>query len=97
MRQLARILAAGLLALAIGCSDPPEVLQGKVVSYDTTKRVVVLEDEVAPHMQRQIDIASAEISGQPAAGHVLRVAYRQRDGRLVGGRVQNLSTQKKQK
>ena len=97
MRHLARMLAVGLLGLTLGCSDPARVMQGKVVSYDSTKKVVVLEDEVAPHLQRTLDLASAEVGAQPATGHLLRVAYHDRGGQLVAGRVMNLTVQKTKK
>jgi hypothetical protein len=91
------LLAVGFLGLTAACSDPPMVVQGKVVSYDSQAKVVVLEDEAAPHLQRTLDLASAELGGQPAAGHLLRVAYHDRDGRMVAGRVMNLTTQKSKK
>jgi hypothetical protein len=97
MRHLVRIATVGILGLALGCSDPPRVVQGKVVSYDATKKVLVLEDENAPHLQRSLDLASAEVGAQPAPGHLVRAAYHDRDGRMVAGRVMNLTAQKKQK
>ena len=97
MRHLARLLAVGLLGLTFGCSDPPRVVQGKVVSYDAAKKVVVVEDERAPYLRVTLDLASAEVGGQPAAGHLLRVAYHDRGGQLLAGRVMNLTTQKTKK
>jgi hypothetical protein len=97
MRHLARMLAAGFIGLTVGCSDPPKVMQGTVVSYDAATKVLVLEDEAAPHLRRTLDLASAEVGAQPAAGHLVRAAYRDRDGRMVAGRVMNLTAQKKLK
>jgi hypothetical protein len=94
MRKLAKLVAAGLLTAMVSCSDPPSVLQGKVVSYDAAKRVLVLEDELAPHPQRSLDAASAQLGGTPASGNVVRVSYHEREGHLVAKRVMNLTTQK---
>ena len=101
MRDIIKVIAVGaLLGVApggalMGCSNPPQVLQGKVVSYDSDQQALVLEDETPPHLQRSLDLKSAEVSGTPAPGNVVRVAYRDQGGNLVAGRVMNLSTQKK--
>lgn len=95
MKSLIKILATGAAAALVGCSNPPSVLQGKVVSFDATKKTLVVEDELPPKLQRSLDLGSAEVSGAPAPGNVVRVAYRDQGGTLVAGRVMNLSTQKK--
>lgn len=95
MRNLIRTMAVAALVPLLSCSNPPSVLQGKVVSYDTANKVLVVEDEAAPHPQRSLDLKSAEVGGAPAPGNVVRIAYREQGGNLVAGRVMNLTTQKK--
>ena len=95
MKNIIKILATGAAFTVLGCSNPPNVLQGKVVSFDATKKTLVVEDELPPKLQRSLDLNSAEVAGSPAPGNVVRVAYRDQGGNLVAGRVMNLSTQKK--
>lgn len=95
MKTVIKILAIAALAPLVGCSNPPQVMQGKVVSYDGAKKTLVVEDEQPPKLQRSLDLTSAEVGGAPAPGNVLRVAYRDQGGTLVAARVMNLSTQKK--
>ncbi len=95
MKTVIKILAIAALAPLVGCSNPPQVMQGKVVSYDGTKKTLVVEDEQPPKLQRSVDLKSAEVGGAPAAGNVVRIAYRDQGGNLVAGRVMNLTTQKK--
>ena len=95
MKTVIKILAIAALAPLVGCSNPPQVMQGKVVSYDGAKKTLVVEDEQPPKLQRSIDLKSAEVGGAPVPGNVVRVAYRDEGGTLVAGRVMNLTTQKK--
>jgi hypothetical protein len=95
MRNVTKMMGLGAVIALVGCSNPPNVLQGKVVSYDGEKKVLVVEDEALPHPQVTLDLKSAEVGGNPAPGNIVRVAYRDRGGNLVAGRVMNLTTQKK--
>ena len=95
MKNIIKILATVAVFAGIGCSNPPSVLQGKVVSFDAAQKKLVVEDELPPKLQRSLDVKSAEIGGQPAPGNVVRIAYRDEAGTLVAARVMNLSTQKK--
>ncbi len=95
MRNLIKVMAVAALLPFVGCSNPPQVMQGKVVSYDSGKKALVLEDEQPPKLQRSLDLKSAEVGGAPAPGNVLRVAYRDQGGTLIASRVMNLSAQKK--
>jgi hypothetical protein len=95
MRDLIKILGLGVVVALVGCSNPPSVLQGKVVSYDTSNKVLVVQVDAAPHQQVTLDLKSAEVGSAPAAGNVVRIAYRDQGGNLVAGRVMNLTTQKK--
>ena len=95
MKTVIKILAIAALAPLVGCSNPPQDMQGKGVSYDGAKKTLVGEDEQPPKLQRSIDLKSAEVGGAPVPGNVVRVAYRDEGGTLVAGRVMNLTTQKK--
>jgi hypothetical protein len=89
-----KVLALGAAVALMSCSDPPQVMQGKVVSYDSSSKLLVLEDEMPPHLQRSLDLTSADVGGAPAPGNVVRVAYRDRGGKLVAGRVMTLAQKK---
>ncbi len=65
------------------------------MSYDASQKVLVIQDDAAPHPQITLDLKSAEVGGAPAAGNVVRIAYRDQGGTLVAGRVMNLTAQKK--
>ena len=96
MRNLTGILGIVLLIASLGCVKGQKVTQGKVVSFDPEKKVLVVEDEKEPNPKLALDTASAEIgSPKPAPGALVRVAYQERDGRLVAGRVMNVGGQKK--
>ncbi len=95
MRKPIMFVAVGLLTASMSCYDQQRVLQGKVVSYDAARRVLVLEDELPPHQKWALDTTSAELGSEPAAGGLVRVAYHHREGRLVAGRVMSLSSRKK--
>jgi hypothetical protein len=101
MKSLIRCVAAAALlgvvpgSTLLGCSDPPSVTQGKVVSYDPAGRTLLIEEDTPPHQQRALDLTSAEVGIPPAPGNEVRVAYRDRGGSLVAARVMNLTAQKK--
>jgi hypothetical protein len=96
MRNLTGILGVVLLTASLGCVKGQKVTQGKVVSFDQEKKMLVVEDEQAPNPKLALDTASAEIgSPKPAPGAVVRVAYQEHDGHLVAGRVMNVGGQKK--
>ncbi len=96
MRNLTSLVCVALLAVSMGCIKGQKVAQGKVVSYDVDKKVLVLEDDKAPSSTLALDVASAEVaSPKPAPGGVVRVAYHDQGGTLVAGRVMTVGGQKK--
>ena len=93
MGKLARFVAVGLLVGPMGCSDAPKVVQGRVVSYDAQTKVLVLEDELSPHRELAFDAAAAQLGASPAPGHLVRIAYHDREGRSVAHRVMTVARQ----
>jgi len=81
------------LALAAGCGDPPKVLQGAVSAYDAAAKTLTVKDEQTPNAEVVFSIADAEIGAEPQAGDVVRLAYRDKDGRMAASRVMNLTRQ----
>ncbi len=96
MRNLTVIMGIVLLTASFACVKGQKVAQGKVVSFDPEKKVLVVEDEQAPNPKLALDIASAEIgSPKPTRGALVRVAYQDHAGHLVAGRVMNVAGEKK--
>jgi len=85
---LCAIAAAGMLLTAC---HPPEVVQGTVVRVDEAGQVLVLRDELPPNDEREYSIADAALNVPPAAGDVVRIAYRELGDRRVATRVMNVS------
>jgi hypothetical protein len=88
------VIAVSLVASWIGCGKGPEVLQGRVVSYDPSSQDLVVKDERPPQREVRLSLEGAEIGAEPKPDDVVRVAYREADGGLVAGRVMNLTRQK---
>jgi hypothetical protein len=86
---LGLLVGGGLL----GCSDPPLVLQGTVQRFDAATHRLVVRDELPPNAEKELATDQAEIGAEPAVGDLVRVAYRERDGRAVAGRIMNLTRQ----
>jgi hypothetical protein len=93
MRIATPFLLLLLVAVAGACAEPPNVVQGVVVSYDKESRIVVLDDEARPGQTMELSLAGAEIGAEPAVGDTLRVAYRDVDGKHRATRVMNISRQ----
>ena len=96
MRQIQ--IAAGLIffalsLLAVACGRAPTVVQGTVVRYDASEKVLLLRDERAPQATMEISIAGAEVGADPIPGDTVRVAYRLAGDRPVATRVMNLTRQ----
>jgi hypothetical protein len=87
------LLLSGSLFLLTACGSAPSVVQGTVVRYDASAKVVVVKDETPPHSTMEISIAGAEVGADPVPGDTVRVAYRIVDNRPVGTRVMNISRQ----
>ncbi len=78
--------------LPLACSQAPDVVQGTVVSYDPTTKLLVLRDEAKPQVL-QLSLAGAEVGAEPTTGDMVRIAYHERDGGRVATRVMNVSRQ----
>lgn len=94
MRTRSPWLIVFLLGVAVAaCPKPPKVVQGTVVSYDGTTTVLVMTDETEPGRQVTLVLEGAEVGAPPVSGDVVRVAYYDRNGKLVASRVMNLTRQ----
>lgn len=82
-----------VLFLIISCGQAPLVVQGTVVEYQAETKLLRLADENPPHNEYQISLADADMGLQPAAGDIVRISYRDKNGILSGIRVMNLSHQ----
>ncbi len=67
--------------------------QGTVVQVDTAARVLVVRDERPRQAEITFSFAGAEVGVVPSAGDVLRLTWKERDGRNVASRVMNLTRQ----
>lgn len=96
MRQMqigAGLVLLGVSLLVVSCGPAPTVVQGTVVRYDATERLLLLRDERAPQATMEISIAGAEVGADPIPGDTVRVAYRLAGNRPVATRVMNLTRQ----
>ncbi|MBI5533791.1 MAG: hypothetical protein HY898_13810 [Deltaproteobacteria bacterium] len=94
MRPTIRLLPVALvLSCACGCGDPPRVIQGNVVSYEPSTKVVVVADEEPPHAQMTMHVEGADIGADPLVKDLVRISYRDRGGKLTALRVMNLTRQ----
>lgn len=90
MRCLLLLLGIPLL---FSCVDAPRVIQGKVTRYEHSSQLLALEDELPPGKELELSLAGAEVGAAPAVGDTVRLAYREREGRLVAVRLANISRQ----
>lgn len=89
-----RMLIAALFAVSVvACFEGPRVTQGTVVRVDAAERVLVVRDEREPHEEIAFSFAGAEVGADPSVGDVVRLAWKERDGRNVASRVMNLTRQ----
>lgn len=79
-------------AIGMGCVEPPTIVQGKVLDYQTEGKDLLVQDEESPQ-KLTISVSGAEIGADPIKGDNVRVAYVQRGGKLVALRVMNISRQ----
>ena len=91
-------IGAGLIFFAfslfvLACRPAPSVVQGTVVRYEASTKVVVIKDERAPQETMELSIADAEVGADPIPGDTVRVAYSIVDNRLVATRVMNITRQ----
>jgi hypothetical protein len=93
MRIGAGLIFFAFFLLAVACGPAPTVVQGTVVRYDATERLLFLRDERPPQATMEISIASAEVGADPIPGDTVRVAYRVAGDRPIATRVMNLTRQ----
>jgi hypothetical protein len=93
LRVAEGLIFSGLLLLALGCGPAPSVVQGTVVRYDASQKLLAVRDELPPQATMEISIAAAEVGADPSPGDTVRVAFRVAGGRSVATRVMNLTRQ----
>jgi hypothetical protein len=86
-------LALVLAFFLVGCFRAPLVVQGTVQSYDADSRSLVVVQDDSLGRTLTISLEGAEIGAEPQPGDTVRVAYHDRDGRLVATRVMNITRQ----
>jgi len=84
---------SSILALALGCVDPPLVVQGPVLAYDEHTNTITICDDLPPNPELILSLEGAEVGKAPSLGDVVRVAYRDKGGVLKALRLQNLTRQ----
>jgi len=95
MKRLGLLCIVLPVALALSaCGVAPKVVQGTVVSYSEETKTLVVKDEVAPHREITLSVATAEIDATPSPDDLVRVAFRDEGGAAVADRVMNLTKQK---
>jgi hypothetical protein len=94
MKRFSLLLLPTVLTLfTASCCQGPEVLQGKVVSYDTETKDLVVRDERPPNRLATLSLNQAEVGSEPQVNDLVRIAYREEGGRQVASRVMNLTRQ----
>lgn len=98
-------MAAVLLVLCLAAPTMADtVAQGKCVSYDQDKKIIVIEDYDTNFSkenkygkptgkQSTYNVANALIGATPTAGDILRIAYEEKGADRVAVRVMNVSKQ----
>lgn len=79
------------LVLVIGCGEAPKVVQGTVIDYKTESMTVLVKDDLQPDKVYAISIQNSEFGLEPVVGDVVRISYRDKDGKLSAIRIMNLS------
>ncbi len=98
-------MAALLLVLCLAAPTMADtVAQGKCVSYDQAKKIIVIEDYdtnftkenkygTPTGKQSTYNAADALIGATPMAGDILRIAYEEKGADRIAVRVMNVSKQ----
>ena len=85
-------LAIGVILLA-SCATPPKVVQGTVVSYDTTSNMMVINDESQPGSTLELSLVGAEVGANSLPGDTVRIAYHEQNGKRTATRVMKIAGQ----
>jgi hypothetical protein len=98
-------MAAVLLVLCLAAPTMADtVAQGKCISYDQDKKIIVIEDYDTNFSkenkygkptgkQSTYNVANALIGATPTAGDILRIAYEEKGADRVAVRIMNVSKQ----
>jgi hypothetical protein len=98
-------MAAVLLVLCLAAPTmAATVAQGKCISYDQDKKIIVIEDYDTNFSkenkygkptgkQSTYNVANALIGATPTAGDILRIAYEEKGADRVAVRIMNVSKQ----
>jgi hypothetical protein len=96
-RMMAKaIVAIMALAAGWGCGQAPLVAQGTVMSYDPGSKIMVIKDEAPPQVELTFsleNLGKSDIGAEPAVGDLVRVAYREQEGKLLATRLMDLTRQ----
>jgi hypothetical protein len=95
MRPLWFVLVGALAALTlVACVEPPKVVQGKVVRCEGgLSGTIIVQDEVAPHVELAVSLQGCEIGAEPQPGDEVRISYLDKEGGARALRVMNLTRQ----
>jgi hypothetical protein len=98
-------MAAVLVVLCLAAPTMADtVAQGKCVSYDQDKKIIVIEDYdtnftkenkygTPTGKQSTYNVADALIGATPTAGDILRIAFEQKGDKRQAIRIMNVSKQ----
>ena len=103
MRRMLTCVLALILAICIAAPAiaGEAVAQGKCVSYDKEKKVIVIEEYNTNFTKSKLgeptgkeltfDVAGATIGANPDPGNILRIAYEDKGGAKSAFRVMNVT------
>ncbi|MEW5722252.1 MAG: hypothetical protein AB1896_04040 [Thermodesulfobacteriota bacterium] len=96
MRTIEKMAIAAALLFAImtlgSAAWAGEVLQGTCLKFDQTAKTLTVQNEI-DQKEFVFDVSGAKIGLEPEPGNVLRIAYRQVDGKNVAFKVMNITKQ----
>lgn len=92
--KLRQWIGLGIWLAVAACAEPPQVVQGQVVSYQPETKLLVVKDELPPYAEMVFVLDQAELGAEPAAGDLVRVAFRRQADKLSATRVMDLTRQK---
>jgi hypothetical protein len=90
------------LIVSVGFAAASEVSQGKCISYDAAKKVIVMEEydtqfsKENPYgkptgTESTYNVADAEMGAKPEPGHILRFAYKVKGTEKVAIKMMNVT------